>query len=296
MSNPTKRPNRDDVSGEQSQVTQRVHGELTWVSDLNPSRKTIRSHVAKNTHAKVRRKRIFDYQQTKNWHGEQNDRNPSSTQLETQQQPRGREQELTIYHPPNRDLVSDYITDHWIPTTIPGNIFGLLAAPVSHFEYTLVGHCALNPCHKYRQSALHDWLPVAIGDRGMRMALFLCACRSLHAHTGVESYYRHALRYKAVCLSILTEAIKDLLGTGEEPHSTSVVKDTTLSTVMQLASDEFVAGDADACRSHFRALNQMIRLKGGMDTIQGMNGFLRWMVKVLPEKYQCQTEGIAIEQ
>ncbi|KAI0853037.1 hypothetical protein F5Y00DRAFT_130744 [Daldinia vernicosa] len=38
---------------------------LVWVSDLNTSQKLLRSHIAKRTHATVRRKRVLEYQQQK---------------------------------------------------------------------------------------------------------------------------------------------------------------------------------------------------------------------------------------
>ncbi|KAI0399519.1 hypothetical protein F4802DRAFT_589105 [Xylaria palmicola] len=93
-------------------------------------------------------------------------------------------------------------------------------------------HC-LNPPRSYKTTVLHEWLPVALGNIGMRMGLYLCACRSLHARTGSTRYYQRALQYKAVCLRLLAEFVK-----AECTSDAPTISDTTISVVLQLASDE----------------------------------------------------------
>ncbi|KAI0891128.1 hypothetical protein F4806DRAFT_483680, partial [Annulohypoxylon nitens] len=132
---------------------------------------------------------------------------------------------------------------------------------------------------------MQDWFPVAITNHGMRTGLLLCASQSLYARTGASQYHQCALRYKATCLRILGDAIKTIVGTSDFP-SASKVDDATISVALQLASDEFAAGDPAAWESHIGAVGEMVRINGGLDNINGMNGFLRVMIQMLALKHQ----------
>ncbi|KAI8965248.1 hypothetical protein F5Y11DRAFT_22630 [Daldinia sp. FL1419] len=273
---------------------------LVWVSDLDTSQKLLKSHVAKRTHAISRRSRVIEYQQQK----ETSNGVPSeaivanrSPQLLDAGVTTGElycDQTLPGFHNSCDDLVPcDHSRNRAIICMPPlrGDAFNYFSVPLSPLENSLIHHYIhsiinSNPssCYSpYQLATLRDWLPTAIADPGMRMALFLCASRSLHARTGARQYLQYALQYKAICLRMLSDAIGMAHQMGEA-ESGSLVSDATISTALQLASDEFAAGDTAAFGSHINAVSQMVTLNGGIDKVHGMNGFLQIMIQVLVAK------------
>ncbi|KAI0394185.1 hypothetical protein F5Y17DRAFT_429254 [Xylariaceae sp. FL0594] len=227
---------------------------LLWVSDPAVSANRVRAHVAKNTHAAARRERVARYQ-------------------------------AGLHHPVSEQTAS---------TSLPMDSRVFLASqlgvqgPISQFESFLVnyyvnamipydGGSTNSPSHSRSATVLREWLPVALGDPLTQMGLYLCACRNLHARTGSSHFYQSALRYKAACLRLLAESI----ATAMQTSSTPLISDTTMSAVLQLASDEIVIGDTLAWSSHINAIGEMVRLCGGLDRVRGMNGFLRKVIEVL---------------
>ncbi|KAI1394419.1 uncharacterized protein F4822DRAFT_388131 [Hypoxylon trugodes] len=230
---------------------------LVWVSDLGASQNAIKSHVAKATHAEARRRRVIEYQNQR--------RAKISINADT----------LERRPPPT--------------SAVPRNLGCQFGISVSQFERFLVGHYIHTiidhtgrHSHLYHSAAMQDWIPTAIGDHGMRMGLFLCACRSLYLRTGIPRYYQYALQYKAICLGILGQAVKAML----EITEVKSVKEATISTALQLASDGFATGDFTAWKSHIDAIDQMVGLNGGLRNVTGMNGFLRKMIEALVAKHE----------
>lgn len=222
-------------------------GDTVWVSDFKSSRTLIKAHVSRSTHAKARRKRMIEYQR-----------------IRMQQNQQG-----------------------------GGGIFNHLSCQIPNFELFLLNyyiHSIIKQYPedrflRYERAAMQDWFPVAITNHGMRTGLLLCASQSLYVRTGASQYHQCALQYKATCLRILGDAIKTIVGTSDSP-SASKVDDATISVALQLASDEFAAGDSAAWESHIGAVGEMVRINGGLDNIKGMNGFLRVMIQMLELKHQ----------
>lgn len=117
----------------------------------------------------------------------------------------------------------------------------------------------------------------------------LYACRSLYILTSDQRYYELALQYKLDCLRLLQEAI-----------STSTMDATIIDAIipraLQLASDELALGDVSTCKSHMDAVVRMVVLKGGMEKIDSMHGFLRQMVSVFACSEQLQAADRAIQE
>ncbi|KAI0506296.1 hypothetical protein F5B22DRAFT_624343 [Xylaria bambusicola] len=273
---------------------------LFWVSDPAIPRKSVKAHVAKNTHARARRERTAKYQARRY-------RSASEQQSFARSHPRHEQQNqftcitpadstfsLHAYHDPGVETGGSGSLAVIPSSTLDSEIFtqshfGGLHNPMSPFECSLVKYyvevvVSLNgdltgtssPLQSYKATVLFDWLPVALSNPVMTMGFYLCSCRSLYARTGVTRYYQLALQYKAACLRLLVESIAATC-TSNEP----VISDIILSTVLQLASDELIAGDLGAWGKHVDAINEIVRLSGGLDKIQGMKGLLRKLIEVL---------------
>ncbi|KAI1147240.1 hypothetical protein F4825DRAFT_157709 [Nemania diffusa] len=262
---------------------------LFWVSDPTIPPNLIRAHVAKNTHARARRQRTAKYQ----------------ARGHKEQQPVGQPNSRHIAPVGNTDSIPIY-RGHGVETGGNGSLtlspcwplgsqiftpshFECSHGPISQFERSLVQYyvevvISLNrdladtssSIQAYKATVLFDWLPVALATPVMKMGFYLCSCRSLYARTGVARYYQYALQYKATCLRLLAEAIAATC-----PSHEPVISDFIISTVLQLASDELIAGDLVAWGKHVNAINEIVRLSGGLDRIQGMKGLLRKLIEVL---------------
>ncbi|KAI0095411.1 hypothetical protein F4814DRAFT_436546 [Daldinia grandis] len=286
---------------------------LVWVSDLDTSRKLLRSHVAKRTHTMVRRNRALEYQQQK---GTPNSA-PGSTNTTNQDLtlPLGagmtgneeshRNQALLTFYTSYDNQIQDYHIPYWMSNHTPsprGDAFNHFSVPLSPLENSLISHYistiinshASSRYSSYQRAAIDDWLPVAVVDPGMRMGLFLCASRSLYARTGARQYYQYALQYKTACLRMLSNAVSTALEM-DKAKSISAVGDTTISTALQLASDEFAAGDTIALKAHVDAVSQMVSLNGGLENIKGMNGFLKVMINILVYKHRRMIEATGLD-
>ncbi|KAI1453555.1 hypothetical protein F4805DRAFT_363684 [Annulohypoxylon moriforme] len=280
---------------------------LVWISDLSSSRKLLKAHVSRSTHARIRRKRIDEYQRAtaRQNHQQKENRTPEELDFQNSTLPcltltdytTGdvnrccRDGNNLAYYPyenrTDNSLISvasfsyrDINMLHHPSDPMPKFESFLL----NYYIHAIVKDRAENCYNSYENAAMQDWLPVAVTDPGMRMGLFLCASQSLYARTGASWYHQCALRYKVACLRILRDAVQIALGSAHSP-SISRVDDSTISIALQLASDEFAAGDSVAWDSHINAIGQMVRLNGGLNSIKGMNGFLRVMVEVLVFKH-----------
>ncbi|KAI0854491.1 hypothetical protein F4860DRAFT_499267 [Xylaria cubensis] len=269
---------------------------LLWVSDPAIPPNLVKAHVAKNTHARVRRERTTRYharrhkssleQQPAARH-EQHNHFTCVTLADTavftrtcQDFCRGSSFPMTLSSPLNSQVFTQ-------------NHFEHAHGPMSQFECSLVryyvnvvislnGDCtgSLSPVQAYKATVLFDWLPVALANPAMKMGFYLCSCRSLYVRTGVTRYYQYALRYKVACLRLLAESIAATCSSSREP----IISDIIISTVLQLASDELIAGDLVAWDQHVSAINEIVRLSGGLDKIQGMKGLLRKLIEVLSSR------------
>ncbi|KAI1204689.1 uncharacterized protein F4807DRAFT_325411 [Annulohypoxylon truncatum] len=284
-----------------------TNADLVWISDLDSSRKLVKAHVARSTHARARRKRMVEYQRVTVQQNQQGEGSSTRVELDFQESTPSC---LTLADYTVNDVNRHYRdisrtcapfgsrTSNSLVSLMPSpytdrDLFNYLPGPIPEFESFLLNHYIYAIVKKssggrftsYENAALRDWLPFAIADPGMRMGILLCASQSLHVRTGALRYRRCALRYKMACLRILGNAIRPILGTTDSPF-TAKIDDATISIALQLASDEFVLGDSVAWESHINGIGEMIKLNGGLDNIKGMNGFLRLMLEVLAFKHQ----------
>ncbi|KFY79004.1 hypothetical protein V499_01954 [Pseudogymnoascus sp. VKM F-103] len=131
---------------------------------------------------------------------------------------------------------------------------------------TLLGSGRIDP---FRTYAVHcTAFEHALIDHCMMNGLFLAACRSLANQTHEGVYASQALRYKGACIRSVAKAIED------EGDS---VSDATVAKVLFLASDEFHTGNLNGAKSHTKAIGDMVKMRGGVETL-GLEGLLQQLV------------------
>ncbi|KAI3339540.1 hypothetical protein F4824DRAFT_508369 [Ustulina deusta] len=254
---------------------------LFWVSDPATPPNLTRAHVAKQAHAVARRERTTKYLA----------RRHKSIPVSSGQETRVDSSLAAASCSPLDSPI--------FPQSQPE----CLQDPVSQFESSLVRYYVdavipvnedltnrLSPGRAYKATVLREWLLVALENHGTHMGLYTSACRSLYARTDVTWYYQYARQYKAACLCLLAESIAAIC-TSRAP----TISDITISTMLQLASDEdtpsphwasnstrasfassssscltLAAGDLLAWGRYVDAINEMVRLSGGLNKIQGV--------------------------
>ncbi|KAI1174504.1 hypothetical protein F4777DRAFT_382504 [Nemania sp. FL0916] len=271
---------------------------LMWLSDPAVSTKSVRAHIARNTHALVRRERTARYQAQR----------PVPKALVSEEQVEraaGHHQKLrscdnpsdTTLDEPERVIYYDRI-DHQ-------QQHSQLGYPMSPFESSLFQYyveavipinatpsVSSHSVRAYQSEVLREWLPAALANPGMQMGLYLCACRSLYTRTGAARYLEHAMQYKAACLRLLAASIAPV---PVSPSPAAWISDATISMALQLASDDLVSGDVEAWGQHIRAVHEMVRLSGGLDRVQGMKGLLRRLIEVLSSENALSTVLNAVQ-
>ncbi|KAH8676227.1 hypothetical protein BX600DRAFT_508401 [Xylariales sp. PMI_506] len=236
-------------------------------ADPKSTRSVARSHAARVTHARARRERMREYagadQQRLRLDGDK----PLSTDRSCSTDKRQTRRDLSS---PLEFVVSAHLD--------PFNSFARhISAPEQRlFDHFVPlearhSHHFMDP-QAYRSHMATQWVPSAIADAGMLDGVLLFACRSLHILTRDPAYYQLALGYKMVCLRALGEAVSRVRAAG-------TVRDTTIASALQMASDELSSGDVAACKNHMEAVVAMVKMSGGLSRIVGMNGFLRQMFK-----------------
>ncbi|KAH8647877.1 hypothetical protein BX600DRAFT_475960 [Xylariales sp. PMI_506] len=221
------------------------------------TRKQAKSHVVKESHARSRRRRIAEYQE-------------SQRQAVAARQP--------LVH---RQIHADP--------------FDAAARPVSNFEHFLLDHyirvtvpaanlhnVAYPDPEAYIRGTRTEWIPLALTDPGMLDGVLISACRSLHAFCG-GIYLQHALYYKVACLASLSHSI------AEDPEP----RDVTIAKAIILAGDEAAIGDFPASIRHVRAAQTMIELKGGLGSL-GTNKFLCGVASVFSSDQGTNATGASL--
>ncbi|KAJ5484083.1 C6 finger domain protein [Penicillium diatomitis] len=122
------------------------------------------------------------------------------------------------------------------------------------------------------------WVPVARASANLLDIIFLLSCRHLHtSHAATDQEYlfmRKGLHYKSRCLKTLRDAISI-----EAPNFT----DSTIAQAIMLAYDELFTRDLKMLKHHTEGALQMVKLKGGPDTL-GLDGLLKDMLSKLVAK------------
>ncbi|KAI0431922.1 hypothetical protein F5Y09DRAFT_303399 [Xylaria sp. FL1042] len=266
---------------------------LFWVSDPAVPPNLVRAHVAKNTHAIARRERTARYQALrKKCVSSSSGKGAASSDTQAHVSDTG----IAVFTRPRSGSYVEAQVRRSLAVTPSSALDSQIQGPKSQFERFLVKYYvgvivpfdedltnSLNPSRANKTTLLREWLPVALGNPGTQMGLYLCACRSLHARTGFAHYYQHALQYKVACLRLLAESIAATFTSGAPK-----ISDITISTVLQLASDELATGDLLAWRRHINAIDEMVRLSGGLDKVGGMKGLLRKLIEAISSENAFQ--------
>ncbi|KFY90283.1 hypothetical protein V498_06076 [Pseudogymnoascus sp. VKM F-4517 (FW-2822)] len=229
--------------------------QLQFVNSAGPeslrksdTKRLIRAHAARSAHSKIRRARTAEYQQTKISEDERDD----------------------VSIPGPVALLGNGRVDP----------FGTYAVHCSAFEHALIDHYVhfLIPNHASHFSPMGSsthtgrmyshWVSYTITDSGMMNGLFLAACRSLANQTHRGIYAAQALRYKGACIRSVAKAIE---GEGDR------VSDSTVAKVLFLAYDEFHTGNLNGAKSHTKAIGDMVKMRGGVETL-GLEGLLQQLV------------------
>ncbi|KFY04029.1 hypothetical protein V490_00017 [Pseudogymnoascus sp. VKM F-3557] len=236
-------------------MQQETQTQLQFVNSAGPdlfrksdTKRLIRAHAARAAHSKIRRARIVEYQQSKSSQDEVDDVSiPGPVTLLGS----GRVDPFRAYAV-NCTAFEHALIDHYVQFLIPN--------PASHFSP--MG----SSTHTSRMYS--HWVSYTITDPGMMNGLFLSACRSLANRTHDGIYASQALRYKGACIRSVAKAIE------EEGDN---VSDSTVAKVLFLASDEFHNGNLNGAKSHTKAIGDMVKMRGGVETL-GLEGLLQQLV------------------
>ncbi|KAK0611387.1 hypothetical protein B0T14DRAFT_327053 [Immersiella caudata] len=191
----------------------------------------IRSHAARETHARARRLRVMAYLGVPDAHP---DPPPPATIPESTQEERAEDNQNNT-HPTSLlsasradpfdvfvgslEPVEHFLLDHYVRVVIP-----LSSATCTAFKNAMEGEY-------YGRRMIADWVPFALADVGLLSGIFLASCRdlSLSNHPQKALFSTMALQYKLACLQALKSA----------PYAEpSAPNDAAVAKVIALVSDE----------------------------------------------------------
>jgi hypothetical protein len=234
----------------------RPAGSLQFVQVSHPGhasswRRVVRSHAARNAHAKARRVRILDHQRSLD-HLDQEERDGRLVLAPKGILGAGRTDPFDSFA---RRLtpMEGFLLDHC--KRVLGNDRSLVypriyktgeiktvcggycsATWANHLSHAVVRYVTVNAtvCDHFEDASLFrhgmgtHWVQLAATDAGMLSAVFLSACRSLDGLGRGEAYVRASLAYKGDCIRSVNTAIS------REGRS---VSDVTIAKSLALASE-----------------------------------------------------------
>ncbi|GKZ26839.1 hypothetical protein AbraIFM66951_003568 [Aspergillus brasiliensis] len=222
-----------------------------------PQRRTTRSHAARSAHARVRHRRMMEYQAQK--------RERDTRDNVTRSYPGIRESAslgiVTVLSADRRDPfmsfargldpMEQFLFDHYVNVVIP-----------------------LMRCNEsaifFAQRMIKLWVPTAITESSLLDIILLAACRHLSVaySPGQQKqqyvFQRLTFQYKSQSLHALRHAIS-----AEVP----LLSDSTVAKAIMLAYDELYVRDAKMLKHHVDAAVEMVALKGGPQTL-GLDGLM----------------------
>ncbi|RAH53642.1 hypothetical protein BO85DRAFT_523329 [Aspergillus piperis CBS 112811] len=217
-----------------------------------------RSHAARSAHARVRHRRMMEYQAQKRGRIDTRDGVissctgfPSSARLEI----------ATVLSSDRRDpfqsfargltSLEQFLFDHYVNVVIP-----------------------LMRCNEsaifFAQRMIRLWVPTAITESSLLDIILLAACRhlSIAYRQGSQQQQRIfqqlTFQYKSQSLYALRHAIS-----AEMP----LLSDSTVAKAIMLAYDELYVRDTKMLKHHVDAAVEMVTLKGGPQTL-GLDGLM----------------------
>ncbi|RAK90810.1 hypothetical protein BO79DRAFT_169836 [Aspergillus costaricaensis CBS 115574] len=217
-----------------------------------------RSHAARSAHARVRHRRMTEYQAQK--------RGRRDT----------RDSVFSIY-PSFRDSVSPGVVT--ILSADRRDPFHCFARGLNSLEHFLFDHYVsvvipLMRCNEsaifFAQRMIRLWVPTAITESSLLDIILLAACRHLSIAYGQGSqeqqriFQQLTLQYKSQSLHALRHAIS-----AEMP----LLSDSTVAKAIMLAYDELYVRDTKMLKHHVDAAVEMVTLKGGPQTL-GLDGLM----------------------
>ncbi|KAH7128896.1 hypothetical protein EDB81DRAFT_808474 [Dactylonectria macrodidyma] len=122
---------------------------------------------------------------------------------------------------------------------------------------------------------LQCWLPFALADLGLLAGIFLQSCHSLGILSGFQNYSGMYNAYKHQCIRSTNNALS-----AEDTR----ISDATICMVMVLVGDSFSLGNLDEWEVHLRAFTNMIKMRGGIDSL-GLDGFLKKVILKSPQVF-----------
>ncbi|KAK0649271.1 hypothetical protein B0T16DRAFT_507978 [Cercophora newfieldiana] len=267
-----------------------VHVDNPTKPDQNHARQ-VRSHAARETHARARRLRVISHLGLSNPSLGPLETLDSAISESTQEKPiqEGNDSNLSSLLPAGRqdpfaafvrslDPIEHFLLDHYVRVVIP------------------VSSQRCNGLKDSKEGAFYaDWVPCALADVGLLSGIFLAACRDLSIadHARKSFFSTMALRYKVSCLRALKFAIAADL---------PALSDADVAKVVCLVSDEvgisfdsssqtsprewltlaaqIELGNMETSKSHVLGVMKMVDLRGGPQKL-GLNGLLEFILKRL---------------
>ncbi|KAL7917409.1 hypothetical protein ACQKWADRAFT_38178 [Trichoderma austrokoningii] len=260
------------------------------------SHRAAKSHAARHGHARVRRRRMNDFQKKEKHEGGNQEPRASASASDSTASVRRAEPAVAsssnrhaneggreiILYPPRAS--QPLVLDTTPLSSLPKNLYSVHSLEFNRTEQYLLHHYITwvipfgkRHCRKYTNSdvwknfMLRELIPLALSNPGLLSAILLAASRSLFKQDQNNYYVELATFYKLACLRSMSQRLA---------AENRLVGDPEIAQAALLAADELNIGDRGTSRQHMDAAQRMVDMKGGNDKL-GLNGFLGALVDTL---------------
>ncbi|KAK3332676.1 hypothetical protein B0T19DRAFT_416252 [Cercophora scortea] len=273
--------------------SERRHPSLFFVNTSHPgdatsskSLSSIRSHVAKDIHARARHARSVKPRSKSSV-----DRDgPTKTAARQMHRSSATAPQLQAAEANTRPVALRRNYVH-VPLPSPSTIlspqgdpFGSSARPLSELETSLISYYSqfyiANTDEECPQMitgsnliTLPSWIQFVLEDAGLIAALLYQICRLIRRDSALQHVAELCDRYSLQCI----ESTRRSLALDD-------ISDHTIAKVMILASEEWRYGSYETWEMHKTAVARMVGIRGGLDAL-GVGGFLKQVILSKPQIY-----------
>ncbi|KAK3682881.1 hypothetical protein B0T22DRAFT_296043 [Podospora appendiculata] len=237
---------------------------------------SIRSHVAKDIHARAR-------------HARRVKTRPSGDQDASSKTARPRSPQLQAAEANTRTLALSRVVHVTLPSpstivSSQGDPFGSSARPLSDLETSLISYYSQFYVAKSEDECpqmitgnslmtLPSWISFVLEDAGLIAALLYQICRLIRQESTLKNLAELRDQYSLQCIKSTRRSL-----------ALDDISDHTIAKVMILASEEWQYGSYETWRMHNTAIYRMVGMRGGLDAL-GVGGFLKQVILSKPQIY-----------
>ncbi|KAL0935646.1 uncharacterized protein CTRU02_210237 [Colletotrichum truncatum] len=252
--------------------------QISHPSESAAWKKKVRSHAARNPHA--RRERVSSYQSAQEDDGLPSPRSDSRPQQTVKSSPRsissaGR---LEVARRGKRGESKTRPSPLTVLSAAELDPFNSSVRPLSVFEQNLVHlfkeevvlkritqipgmvlHISPSKAKTFWTAISHHWMHAAVTDEGMLASIFLFTCRHIYVKMGAtypDILKQHAEIYKVAL-------IENLWKTMEKEMRDGVINDDTITKTLTLVSDANLLNNYEDAMTHTIAAADLIKLRDG---------------------------------